>query len=89
LQARTGVTLTSFRFQTAGASKDSFTEVPASLIFSSNFTQLLNFLYEVTLSKNLMVMHDLRITPLTDPSPNSKVTLNVQMVLSGIQGKKQ
>jgi len=89
LQARTGVALTSFKFQTAATSKDSFTEVPASVVFSSNFTQLLNFLYEVTLSKNLMVMHDLRIMPFTDPLANSKSTLNVQMVLGGIQGKKQ
>jgi Tfp pilus assembly protein PilO len=89
LQARTGISFTNFKFQTNGVAKDSFTEVPASVTFSSNFAQFLNFLYEASISKNLMIMHDIKILPFTDPVPNSKSTLTVQMVLSGIQGKKQ
>jgi Tfp pilus assembly protein PilO len=91
LQARTGVSLTGFRFQTVAASKDSYMEVPADIKFNANFDQLIDFLYQVSVSKNLMIVHDLRLTPFIDTTAttsNSKQTLSAQMVLSGIQGKK-
>jgi len=90
LQNRTGVSLVSFKFQTAPISKDSYVEVPADIKFYSNFEQLLNFLYEVSISKSLMIVHDLRIVPYVDTTASNSVqTLSAQMVLSGVQGKKQ
>jgi Tfp pilus assembly protein PilO len=88
LQARTGISLTNFGFQAAAASKDAYTEVPATIKFNANFNQLMNFLYQVSISKNLMIVHDLRIVPYVDIASNSKQTLSAQMILSGIQGKK-
>jgi Tfp pilus assembly protein PilO len=89
LQTRTGVSLTNFRFSTLPTSKDSYTEVPADIKFNANFDQLINFLYQVSVSKNLMIVHDLKLTASIDmTTPNSKQTLSAQMILSGIQGKK-
>jgi Tfp pilus assembly protein PilO len=92
LQARTGVSLTNFKFQTVPISKDSYSEVPVDIKFNANFDQLINFLYQVSFSKNLMIVHDLKVLPFVDTSAttsNSKQTLSAQMTLSGIQGKKQ
>jgi Tfp pilus assembly protein PilO len=91
LQARTGISLTNFKFGVVAASKDSYTEVPADIKFNANFDQLINFLYQVSVSKNLMIVHDLKLFPFTDVTAttlNSKQTLSAQMILSGIQGKK-
>jgi Tfp pilus assembly protein PilO len=90
LQARSGVSLISFKFQTGSIAKDSFTEVPAEIKFNANFDQLMDFLYEVSISKSLMIVHDIKVTPYIDTTAsNSKQTLSAEMVLSGIQGKKQ
>lgn len=91
LQARSGISLTSFNFQGAPISKDSYVEVPADIKFNASFEQLMQFLYEVSISKSLMIVHDLKVIPFFDKTAstiNSNQTLTAQMVLSGIQGKK-
>jgi Tfp pilus assembly protein PilO len=89
LQTRTGISLTSFRFLAGPISKDSYLEVPAEIKFNANFAQLMSFLYEVGLSKNLMIVHDLKLVSYFDASSsNSNQTLSASMILSGIQGKK-
>lgn len=91
LQARSGISLTSFNFQISPIPKDSYVEIPADIKFNSNFEQLMKFLYEVSISKNLMIVHNLKIVPYFEKTAtifNSNQTLTAQMVLSGIQGKK-
>ena len=85
LQNLSGVYLTSFQVQVASA-KDSYTEIPVNLKFNSSFKGLLNFLKEITLSNLTLTVHDLAVTPITDPV-HPEVTLTAQMVLSGIQAK--
>src|SRR5665213_2287680 len=92
LQARSGISLTSFNFQGSPIPKDSYVEIPADIKFNASFGQLIKFLYEVSVSKNLMIVHDLKVISFFDrtrTTMNSSQTLTAQMVLSGIQGKKQ
>ncbi len=91
LQTRSGISLTSFNFQSAPIPKDSYVEIPADIKFNASFDQLIKFLYEVSVSKSLMIVHDLKVIPFFDRTGavlNSSQTLTAQMVLSGIQGKK-
>ena len=91
LQTRSGISLTNFTFQSSPIPKDSYVEIPADIKFNSSFEQLIKFLYEVSVSKNLMIVHDLKVIPFFDRTGatlNSNQTLTAQMVLSGIQGKK-
>jgi Tfp pilus assembly protein PilO len=88
LQTKSGIVLTSFRFQgPAAGGKDAYTEVPADIKFIASYAQLLNFLYQTSISKSLMIVHDMKITPVGALSANSDQILSVQTTLSGIQGK--
>jgi Tfp pilus assembly protein PilO len=86
IQARTQVVLTNFRFKSA-ASKDEAAEIQTEIKFTASYGQLLNFLHEVTLSKNLILVHNLKATPFVDLS-GSDQTLSVQMTLGGLQRNK-
>jgi len=87
LQNRSGIYLTGIQFQSPVAAKDaSYTEIPVSIRFASSYENLINFLYQVSVSNLFIVVHDLVITPQTDPS-HPDVTINAQMTISGIQGK--
>jgi Tfp pilus assembly protein PilO len=91
IQTRSGISLTSFNFQSSPIPKDSYVEIPADIKFNASFDQLIKFLYEVSVSKSLMIVHDLKVVPFFDKTTgvlNSNQTLTAQMVLSGIQGKK-
>jgi Tfp pilus assembly protein PilO len=91
LQTRSGISLTNFTFQSSPIPKDSYVEIPADIKFNASFEQLIKFLYEVSVSKNLIIVHDLKVIPFFDRTGatlNSNQTLTAQMVLSGIQGKK-
>jgi Tfp pilus assembly protein PilO len=86
IQARTQVVLTNFRFKSS-SSKDEAAEVQADIKFTASYGQLLNFLHEVTMSKNLILVHNLKVTPFADLS-GSDQTLSVQMTLGGLQRNK-
>jgi Tfp pilus assembly protein PilO len=91
LQTRSGILLTSFKFSgnATATGKESYTEVPTEIRFNANYAQLLNFLYQISVSKSLMIIHDLKLIPFVDrTNSNSDQTLSVMMTLSGIQGKK-
>ncbi len=85
IEARSRVALTSFRFKTSGT-KETASEVQADVRFNATYAQLLNFLHEVTVSKNLMLVHDIKILPFAD-STGAQQTLTAQMTLGGLQGK--
>lgn len=86
LQTRSGVSLTSFKFQANPVAKDVYTEVPADVRFTSDYKGLINFLYQMSLSNLFMIARDLKITPSVDSS-NPNQLLSAQLVLSGIQAK--
>jgi Tfp pilus assembly protein PilO len=88
IQTRSGISLTSFNFQGSPIPNDSYVEIPADIKFNASFDQLIKFLYEISVSKSLMIVHDLKVLPFIDRTVNSNQTLTAQMVLSGIQGKK-
>lgn len=88
IQMRSGISLTSFNFQSSPIPNDSYMEIAADIKFNASFDQLMKFLYEVSVSKSLMIVHDLKVVPFVDKVINSNETLTAQMVLGGIQGKK-
>lgn len=85
-QGRSGIVLTSFLFQPTQSPKD-YSELPATVRFNSDFTGLINFLYQTSTSNLLMTVRDLSITPFVSVDhPN--FTIQTQMVVSGIQAKQ-
>ncbi len=85
-QSRSGVVLTSLTFQAPTTPKD-YTEVPATIRFNSDFNGLVNFLYQTSISNLFMTARDLTVTPLT-AADYFKFTIQVQMVVSGIEAKQ-
>ncbi len=90
IQNRSGVYLTDFRFSNVSSSavKDvSYTEIPVNIKFNSDYSGLLKFIYQISLSNLVMTAHDVVVTaiPLDPTHPNA--TLSTQMLLSGIQAK--
>jgi Tfp pilus assembly protein PilO len=86
IQARSQVFLTNFKFKTPSG-KDAASEIQVDIKFNATYLQLLAFLHEVTLSKSLMLVHDIKIAPFVDPT-GAQQTLTAQMTLGGLQGKK-
>jgi len=88
LQARSGLSLTSFKFSPAPVAKDIYTEIPAEVKFTSTYKELLSFLYEMSISRSLMTVKDLKLTTYTDvANPFSGKTLSGTIILNGVQAK--
>ena len=88
LQTRCGISLTGFKFGPNPIARDIYVEIPVDLRFYSTYKELLNFLYEMSISKSLMIVRDIKITAFADTSnPFSGKTLSAQITLSGIQAK--
>ena len=88
LQARSGLLLTAFKFSPAPVSKDIYTEISAEVKFTSSYKELLSFLYEMSISRSLMTVKDLKLTTYTDiTNPLSGKTLSGSIILSGVQAK--
>jgi Tfp pilus assembly protein PilO len=89
IQTKSQVSLTNFKFRGSSAPvKGTLPEVQVDVKFNSNYDQLLGFFREIGFSKNLMLVHELKLAPYVDPTNGDK-TLAVQMVLGGLQqGKK-
>jgi Tfp pilus assembly protein PilO len=85
-QSRSGVVLTNFQFQTLKTSKD-YSELPANIRFSSNFSGLIDFLYQTSTSNLLMTVKNLSITPLSTRD-HPDFTIQAQLIVSGIQAKQ-
>ena len=87
LQNRSGVFMTNLQFQPPAVSKEGgYVEIPAVITFNTDFDGLLRFIYQISLSRLFMTVHDLKVKGAADQfHPN--VTLTAQMVLSGIQAK--
>lgn len=87
-QQRSGVYFTSFQFGTGAiASKDgAYMELPVNLTFISSYKNLLNFLYQISVSNLFMTVRDLVVNPTLDPV-RQDVSLQATVVLSGIQSK--
>ncbi|SRR5579871_2184061 len=86
-QGRSGVILTSFIFpQTPQVSKD-YSELPASVRFNSDFTGLINFLYQTNESNLVMTVRDLVVTPIT-VADHPNFSIQTQLTISGIQAKQ-
>ena len=87
LQNRSGVYLTNLQFLGQTTSKDgTYVEVPTTIVFSSDYKGLLDFLYQVSVSNLFMTVRDLSIKNNFDAA-HPTVTLSAQMTLSGIQAK--
>jgi|SRR5579859_7232452 len=85
IQERSGVVITNFQIGNPAA-RDTYSEVPVIIKFSSDFKGLLDFIYQTTLVNLYMTVRDIVVSPLADVShPN--VTLSAQMTVSGIQSK--
>jgi Tfp pilus assembly protein PilO len=92
LQNRSGVSLTDFKFSntvSTSSSKDaSYSEVPVNIKFNSDYSGLIKFVYQMSLSNLVMTARDVVVTAVTPIDPtHPNVTLSTQMVLSGIQAK--
>lgn len=89
LLGRSGVVLTSFQTATAASLKD-YSEVPATIHFHTDFNGLTAFLYQTSLSSLIMTARDVVVMPITqgDMALHPDFTLDVQMVVSGVQAKQ-
>jgi Tfp pilus assembly protein PilO len=87
LQNRSGVYLTNFIFVASPTAKDAYAEVPVTVKISTNFSGLLNFLREISLSPNfMMTVRDLNVIPASS-NDDPGITISAQMTLCGVQAK--
>jgi Tfp pilus assembly protein PilO len=90
LQNRSGVYLTNFNFANSSSAtgKDvSYTEIPVSIKFYSNYSGLLEFIYQMSLSNLVMTAHDVVVTAAVPDLTYTNITMSVQMTLSGVEAK--
>lgn len=87
LQSRSGITLTNFGMRGNVNARGSYSEIPISLKFNTNYAGFLNFLYQTTVSPLLMTVSDITLTPDTQShDPNqTDITLSVELSLNGVQ----
>lgn len=88
LQARSGLSLTGFKFSTTTVAKDIYVEIPAELKFLATYKEVLSFLYEMSLSKSLMTTKDLKLSFYNDlTNPLSGRTITGTITVNGVQAK--
>jgi len=87
IQSRSGFTLTNFQMTGQVNARDSYSEVPASLKFTTNYDGFLNFLYQASVSPLLMTANGIVVSANTDPNRTPNSTLMVQLFLNGVQAK--
>ncbi len=86
VQKNSNVVTTNFQFSASNVTRDSWVEVPITVRFNSSYKGLLNFLYQVSVSSQLLTVRDIVITPFADPT-QPDFTLSTQLTICGIQGK--
>ena len=86
VQKNSDVVTTSFQFAANNITRDSWVEVPISIRFNTSYKGLLDFLYQVSVSNQLLTVRDLTITPFSD-STRPNFTITAQLTICGIQGK--
>ena len=85
-QKNSNLVTTNFQFSLTNVARDSWVEVPISISFKTNYKGLLSFLYQVSVSNQLLTVRDLSIMPFSDPTMPD-FTLTAKMTVCGIQGK--
>jgi len=86
VQKNSNVVTTSFLFGTGNVTRDSWVEVPITIRFNTNYRGLLDFLYQVSVSSQLLTVRDLAVTPFSDPN-RPGFSLTAHLTVCGIQGK--
>ncbi len=88
VQSRSGIVLTNFQMSAQTNARDTYTEIPVNLKFTTSYDGLLNFLYQTSVSSLLMTVNGIVVTPLANPDPRyPDLTLTAQVVLNGVQAK--
>lgn len=85
VQNRSGVFMTSLSFSSPVA-VDTYSKIPVSIRFNSDYKGLVNFLYQISVSNLFMTVSDLSVNPAVDTA-HLNVTESVQMTVNGIQAK--
>lgn len=86
VQKNSDVVTTSFQFASGNVARDSWVEIPITIRFNTNYKGLLNFLYQVSVSSQLLTVRDIVIMPYVDSS-RPEFTITTQLTICGIQGK--
>ncbi len=85
-QKNSDLVTTNFQFLTSNVTRDSWVEVPITVRFNTSYKGLLDFLYQISVSNQLLTVRDLALVPFSDPTvPN--YTLTATLTVCGIQGK--
>lgn len=83
LQQRSRVTFTNLSFAGAKA-RDLYTEMPATVAFTTDYQGLLSFLYQVSVAEIYLVVNNLTVSSLLSDKDD---TMKVQLAVRGVVSK--